>query len=50
MKKYIYIALVATGLVLTGCDFFDSKSPSAMDAETVFSNETYTEQAIAGVY
>jgi len=50
MKKYIYIALVAAGVVLTGCDFFDSKSPSAMDAETVFSNETYTEQAIAGVY
>ena len=50
MKKYIYIALVATGVALTGCDFFDSKSPSAMDAETVFSNVTYTEQAIAGVY
>ena len=50
MKKYIYIALVATGMVLTGCDFFDSKSPSAMDAAEVFSNENSTEQVIAGVY
>ena len=33
-----------------GCDFFDSKSPSAMDAASVFSNETYAEQVIAGVY
>ena len=50
MKKYIYIALVATGMVLTGCDFFDSNSPSAMDAAEVFSNENSTEQVIAGVY
>lgn len=50
MKKYICIALVAAGIGLTGCDFFDSKSPSAMDPATVFSNENYAEQVIAGVY
>ena len=36
--------------MLAGCDFFDSKSPSAMDPAQVFSNESSTEQAIAGVY
>jgi len=50
MKKYICIALVATGIGLTGCDFFDSKSPSAMDAASVFSNENTAEQVMAGVY
>lgn len=37
-------------MTLAGCDFFDSKSPSAMDAATVFSNENSTEQVIAAVY
>lgn len=50
MKKYQYIALALAAVVLTGCDFFDSKSPSAMDAATVFSNENSTEQVIASVY
>lgn len=50
MKKYQYIAFAFAAVVLTGCDFFDSKSPSAMDGETVFSNVNSTEQAIAAVY
>ena len=50
MKTNKYIVLIASVIVLAGCDFFDSKSPSAMDAETVFSNENSTEQVIAGVY
>ena len=50
MKTYQYIALAFAAVVLAGCDFFDSKSPSAMDAATVFSNENSTEQVIAAVY
>lgn len=50
MKKYQYIALATIGIALAGCDFFDSKSPSAMDPAQVFSNENSTEQVIAGVY
>lgn len=50
MKTYQYIALAFAAVVLAGCDFFDSKSPSAMDAATVFSNENSTEQVIASVY
>ena len=50
MRKYQYIALVVAAAMLAGCDFFDSKSPSAMDPAQVFSNESSTEQAIAGVY
>ena len=50
MKKYQYLLIAAVSLALTGCDFFESKSPSAMDSETVFSNVNNTELAIAGVY
>ena len=50
MKTNKYIALAVSAIVLAGCDFFDSKSPSAMDAATVFSSENNTEMAIAGVY
>ena len=50
MKTYKYIAIAAVAAVLTGCNFFDSESPSAMDAATVFSNVNSTEQVIAGVY
>ena len=50
MKTYQYIAIALVAAVLAGCDFFDSKSPSAMDASTVFSNENNTEQVIAAVY
>ncbi len=50
MKNYKYIAITAVAVVLAGCDFFDSKSPSAQDATQVFSNENSTEQVIAGVY
>ena len=50
MKKYQYIALAAAAVVLAGCDFFDSKSPSAMDPAMVFGNAASTEQVIAGVY
>ena len=50
MKNYKYFAIAAVAVALAGCDFFDSKSPSAMDAAQVFSNENSTEQVIAGVY
>lgn len=50
MKAYQFIVIAAVTVAFAGCDFFDSKSPSAMDAETVYSNENYTEQVIAGVY
>ena len=50
MRKYQYLTLAVAAVVLAGCDFFDSKSPSAMDAAQVFSNESSTEQAIAAVY
>ena len=50
MKTFKYIIIAAVAVALAGCDFFDSKSPSAMDAETVFSNANTAEQMIAGVY
>ncbi len=50
MKNFKYIAIAAVAVALAGCDFFDSKSPSAMDAAQVFSNPNSTEQVIAGVY
>jgi len=50
MKTYQYIALAVVGLAFVSCDFFDSKSPSAMDAATVYSNENSTEQVVASVY
>ena len=50
MKAYKYIALATLAVALAGCDFFDSKSPSAMDAERVFSNVASTEQVMSGVY
>ena len=50
MKTYQYITIAAVAVVLAGCNFFDSNSPSAMDPATVFANENSTEQVIAGVY
>lgn len=50
MKTYKYIAIIAVAVAFAGCDFFDSKSPSAMDGATVFSNANNTELVIAGVY
>ena len=50
MKKHQYIVLALAAFALAGCNFFDSESPSAMDAATVYSNENSTELAIAGVY
>lgn len=50
MKTYQYIALALTAVAFASCDFFDSKSPSAQDAETVYSNPNSTEQVIASVY
>lgn len=50
MKAYKFIVIAAVAVAFAGCDFFDSKSPSAMDAASVFSNENYAEQVIAGVY
>ena len=50
MKTYKYIVLALSAVTLAGCNFFDSESPSAMDAATVYSNENSTEQVIASVY
>ena len=51
MKTYQYIICGIAVLAMTGCEgFFDSNSPSAMDAATVYTNPALTEQAIAGVY
>ncbi len=50
MKNFKYIAIAAVTVALTGCDFFDSKSPSAMDATMVYSNANNTELVMAGVY
>ena len=51
MKTYQYIICGIAVLVMMGCEgFFDSNSPSAMDAATVYTNPALTEQAIAGVY
>ncbi|MCQ2335031.1 MAG: RagB/SusD family nutrient uptake outer membrane protein [Paludibacteraceae bacterium] len=51
MKAIKYIVCGAFVLAMTGCKgFFDTNSPSAMDASNVFSNPEYTEQAIAAVY
>lgn len=50
MKAYKFFAIAAVAVTFAGCDFFDSKSPSAMDAAEVFSNENYAEQTIASVY
>ena len=50
MKTYKFLTIAAVAVALVGCNFFDSNSPSAMDAATVFSNENSTEQVIASVY
>ncbi len=50
MKTSKYITIAAVAIAFASCNFFDSESPSAMDAAAVFSNENNTEQAIAGVY
>lgn len=47
-SKIILGALLAVSV--TACNFLESESPSAMDAQTVFSSPELTEQAIAGVY
>ena len=48
MKTFKYITIAAAAIALAGCNFFDSESPSAMDAAQVFSNPNSTEQVIAG--
>lgn len=50
MKTYKYIVIAALAIGMSACDFFDSKSPSALDAEKVYSNNNNAEMAIAGVY
>lgn len=50
MKTYKILALAVVTIGLVGCDFFDSKSPSAQDPATVFSNENSTEMVMASVY
>lgn len=47
--KYILISGLAA-LSLNSCDFLKSESPSAMDAQGVYSNAMFTRQAIAGIY
>lgn len=42
--------IALTAVVLSGCNFFDNNSPSAMDDKKVFSDPVVTEQAIAAVY
>lgn len=50
MKFIKYIVLSMGLLFMASCsDFFDTKSPSAMDV-TVFKSSVQTEQAIAGIY
>ena len=50
MKNIKYIILTMGIIILSSCsDFFDTKSPSAMDV-SVFNNPRTTEQVIFGVY
>ena len=51
MKYNKYICIIASALMFASCDsFLSNESPSAMDAEMVFSSVNNTEQAIFGVY
>lgn len=52
MKKILYIALCVAGLFsISSCsDFFETKSPSTVDADFVFSNDETTRAAMYGVY
>lgn len=52
MKKYIYSALFAAGLLLTvSCsDYLETSSPSVVDADFVFSNSTTSRAAMEGAY
>jgi len=52
MKYSKYILISALVVAMTGCadGFLSNESPSAMDAQTVFSSQINTEQAIFGVY
>lgn len=47
-SKIILGALIAVSV--TACNFLKSESPSAMDAQTVYSSPEFTEQAMTGVY
>lgn len=50
MKASKIILGVLLAVSVTACNFLESESPSAMDAQTVYSSPELTEQAIAGVY
>lgn len=50
MKTFKYITIAAAAIALAGCNFFESESPSALDAASVFSNPNNTEQVIASIY
>ncbi len=50
MKAFKYILGVAVAVSLTACDFFESKSPSAVDGSVVFASADSTEMVIAAVY
>ena len=51
MKKIsIKIFVLAMLFAFTGCeDFLDAPSKSTLDEQTIFSNQAFAEQAIAGV-
>ena len=52
MKTARYIFIGAAALIMAGCSegFLSNDSPSSMEASTVFTSPTRTEQAIYGVY
>ncbi|MBP5659596.1 MAG: RagB/SusD family nutrient uptake outer membrane protein [Paludibacteraceae bacterium] len=50
MKASKIILGVLVAVSVTSCNFLQSESPSAMDAQTVYSSPELTEQAITGVY
>lgn len=50
MKASKILLGVVVAVSVTACNFLKSESPSAMDAQTVYSNPELTEQAMTGVY
>lgn len=50
MKAIKYILGAAIACTMAGCNFFESASPSAVDAATVFASADSAEMVIASVY